>query len=115
MDYKEGALSKKKDEKKSGDSGHKPAARRSEPGSAEKKHHPHVHIHSHDAGHTMHVMHQDGSHEMHHFAPGDTAGMQEILQAHLGGGAGGGAAEPEQHVAEGASPQQEQQEQAQAA
>jgi len=103
MDEKKGALS---------------GGKKSEGGEKKSEHkmggggkHPHMHIHSHEAGHTMHVMHDDGSHEMHHFAQGDTAGMKSVMDEHMGGagggmmgggageGEGGGAAEPEQEQA----------------
>ena len=94
MDEKKGALSKGGEKKMGG--GKKMGGK-----------HPHMHIHSHEAGHTMHVMHVDGTHEMNHFAAGDTAGMKGVMDEHMqpqGGGMmaegeGGGAAEPEQEQA----------------
>lgn len=107
MEYeKKGALS---EHEKGG--GHKKGAEHEHQTGA---HHPHIHIHSHGSGHTMHVMHPDGAHEMHHFGPGDTDGMKEVMDQHMGGGSGdmmaqgggapapgaaGGAPEPEEQAA----------------
>lgn len=64
------------------------------------KKHPSIHIHSHAKGHTVHIMHPDGRHEMHEHGHGDTEGMKQHLDTHLraagqdhgeGGGEGGEA------------------------
>lgn len=88
MDYKEGALSKKKE---GGEKEKKPShEKKHEGGDGGGSHrHPHMHVHSHEAGHTLHVMHDDGSHEMHHFAPGDHAGMSGVMAEHMAGAGGG--------------------------
>jgi|SRR5437588_8108318 len=49
---------------------------------------PHIHIHSHSEGHTVHVMHHDGRHEKHEHAHGDSDGIAEHIHRHLGGGEG---------------------------
>src|SRR5438270_12303906 len=46
---------------------------------------PDIHIKSHSAGHTVHIMHQDGRHESHEHAHGDTEGMAEHVHNYLGG------------------------------
>jgi len=102
---------------------HEPPAHAKHEGGAEHHgggHHAHVHYHRHDGGVSAHVMHHDGGHEIHHFHKDDHAGMSQLLQEHMGGGAGmppgeGGAApggEPPEHMAQGASPEEEQAEQA---
>lgn len=99
MDEKKGALSGKKSEGGEKKSEHKGGGK-----------HPHVHIHSHEAGHTMHVMHEDGSHEMHHFGPGDTAGMQGVMSEHMqpGGAEAGGGGDGQAGGGEGGAPEPEQ-------
>lgn len=59
------------------------------------KHHPSIHIHSHSGGHTVHVMHGDGRHEMHEHQSGDAEGVAQHVHDNLGGqpSAGGGAGE----------------------
>jgi hypothetical protein len=49
-------------------------------------HAPHIHIHSHAKGHTVHVMHHDGAHEKHEHAHGDVEGMKAHLDKHFGAG-----------------------------
>jgi hypothetical protein len=46
---------------------------------------PHMFIHSHSTGHTVHVFHNDGSHEAHEHPHGDTEGMAEHIHNELGG------------------------------
>jgi hypothetical protein len=76
-----------------------------------KGEHPHLHFHKHDGGVTAHVMHHDGTHEVHHFDHGDHDGMADLIKEHMGPGAPPEGGEPPEHMAEGASPEQEQQEQ----
>lgn len=45
---------------------------------------PDIHIKSHEQGHTLHVMHQDGRHEKFEHEDGDTHGMAEHLHEQLG-------------------------------
>jgi hypothetical protein len=93
---KKGALSRKSGEGKNPDykGGTGDTRPRSEGAKKSSKDHPHVHIHTHESGHTMHVMHPDGTHEMHHMEHGDTAAMKQVLDEHLAG-AGGAEQEPE--------------------
>ena len=51
-------------------------------------HPPHIHIHSHAKGHTVHIMHDDGAHEKHEHAHGDSDGIAEHIHQHLGGAEG---------------------------
>lgn len=110
---REGALSKKKERTP-------PAHHGAHHGGHSASTHAHLHFHRHEGGVTAHVMHPDGGHEIHHFHPDDHDGMASLLQEHMGAGAGmppgaGGEAptgEPPEHLAEGASPEQERQEQA---
>lgn len=53
---------------------------------ADGQHHPpHIHIHSHAQGHTVHVMHHDGTHTKHEHAQGDAEGIAAHIHKHLGG------------------------------
>jgi hypothetical protein len=45
---------------------------------------PDIHIKSHEKGHTVHVMHQDGRHDMTEHAKGDGKGISKIVAKHLG-------------------------------
>ncbi len=54
---------------------------------------PSIHIHSHSAGHTVHIMHPDGRHEQHEHEHGDAEGIAQHVHEHLG--AGGEEHEPE--------------------
>lgn len=82
--------------------------------------HTHIHYHHHDGGVSGHVMHPDGTHEIHHFDHGDHGSMAALLQEHMGapggaagpGAGAGGPEEPPEHMAQGASPEEEQAEQA---
>ena len=47
---------------------------------------PSIHIHSHTGGHTVHILHKDGRHEMHQHGHGDTDGISQHIQTHLGAG-----------------------------
>lgn len=47
---------------------------------------PHISIHSHPHGHTVHIMHHDGKHEKHEHAHGDTEGIAAHIHQHLGDG-----------------------------
>ena len=49
---------------------------------------PHIHIHSHSKGHTVHVMHSDGGHDQHEHAPGDAEGIAEHIHNHIGAAGG---------------------------
>jgi hypothetical protein len=49
------------------------------------EHKPHIHIHSHESGHTVHVMHHDGTHEKFEHEHGDAEGMAEHVHNYLGG------------------------------
>ena len=51
-------------------------------------HAPHISIHSHDKGHTVHVMHHDGTHTKHEHAHGDAEGIAAHIHKHLGGAEG---------------------------
>lgn len=48
-------------------------------------HAPHIHIHSHSKGHTVHVMHHDGTHTKHEHAHGDAEGIAAHVHKHMGG------------------------------
>ena len=51
-------------------------------------HAPIIHIHSHDNGHTVHVMHKDGSHTKHEHEHGDAEGIKSHIDKHIGGKTG---------------------------
>jgi len=53
------------------------------------QHHlPHIHIHSHAEGHTVHIMHHDGTHTKHDHEHGDAEGIAAHIHEHLGGAEG---------------------------
>jgi len=64
---------------------------------------PHIHIHSHSQGHTVHIMHHNGQHEQHEHAHGDSEGIAEHIHQHLGG-------QPANVASEGAAPPMEEEE-----
>lgn len=76
--------------------GHGEGAREQDEGSlAKKEEHkraahdtlpPHIHIHSHADGHTVHIMHHDGRHEMHEHEHGDADGIAAHIHKHYGSG-----------------------------
>lgn len=68
---------------------HKPAGDVEQESGQHKK--PHISIHSHAKGHTVHVMHHDGSHTKHEHAHGDVEGMKAHIDKHLSGGKESGA------------------------
>jgi hypothetical protein len=45
---------------------------------------PSIHIHSHSAGHTVHIMHPDGQHESHEHELGDAEGITAHVHSHIG-------------------------------
>ena len=47
---------------------------------------PHIFVHSHTAGHTVHIHHHNGQHEKHEHAKGDVEGIKSHIDQHLGGG-----------------------------
>jgi len=47
---------------------------------------PHIHVHSHSRGHTVHIMHDDGRHEQHEHAPGDAEGIAQHIHQNIGNG-----------------------------
>lgn len=49
---------------------------------------PHIHISSHEKGHTVHIMHKSGKHESHEHAHGDAEGIAAHIHQHLGSGSG---------------------------
>ena len=51
-----------------------------------KRSHPHIFIHSHSKGHTVHVHHHDGTHEKHEHSHGDADGIAAHIHEHLGEG-----------------------------
>lgn len=51
---------------------------------------PQIHVHSHERGHTVHVMHPDGRHEMHEHEPGDSDGVAERVRDAMSGSEGEG-------------------------
>ena len=51
--------------------------------------HPHILIHSHSGGHTVHILHHDGRHEKHEHELGDAEGIAQHIHQHIGGGADG--------------------------
>lgn len=57
---------------------------------------PQIHIHSHENGHTVHIMHPDGQHEKHEHEDGDSEGMAAHIHEHLGNGAPAGEQRPEE-------------------
>ncbi len=62
---------------------------------------PSIHIHSHDKGHTVHILHKDGTHEAHEHEHGDADGIAEHIHEHLGkGGSIGGHEEAEDAATE---------------
>lgn len=46
---------------------------------------PQIHIHSHDEGHTVHIMHSNGQHEKHEHEHGDAEGIASHIHQHIGG------------------------------
>jgi hypothetical protein len=48
------------------------------------EHKPSIHIHSHSKGHTVHIMHKDGTHEKHEHGPGDAEGIAQHIHEQLG-------------------------------
>ena len=50
--------------------------------------HPHIFIHSHSKGHTVHIHHPDGRHEKHEHSAGDAEGLASHIHTHIGGGVG---------------------------
>lgn len=61
---------------------------------------PQITIHSHSAGHTVHIMHPDGQHEQHEHEDGDSHGIAEHIHEHLGNGGADGHGEqrPEEEL-----------------
>lgn len=57
--------------------------------------HPHIFIHSHAKGHTVHIHHPSGEHEMHEHAKGDAEGIASHIHEHMGDGAMQDHAEPD--------------------
>jgi len=51
-------------------------------------HAPSIHIHSHAAGHTVHIMHKDGTHTKTEHSHGDAEGIAAHIHKHIGGTAG---------------------------
>ena len=47
---------------------------------------PHIVIHSHAGGHTVHILHHSGQHEMHEHPRGDVEGLASHVHDHLGTG-----------------------------
>ena len=45
---------------------------------------PHIHVHPHSKGVTVHVMHHDGRHEKHEHGHGDMEGIAAHIHQHLG-------------------------------
>jgi hypothetical protein len=70
-------------------SSEKPARSEAHKGSgaehASASHHPSIHIHSHDKGHTVHIMHPSGEHEKHEHEAGDAEGIKAHVDEHIGG------------------------------
>lgn len=48
-------------------------------------HPPQIHMHSHDKGVTVHIMHHDGRHEKHEHEHGDAEGIAAHVHQHHGG------------------------------
>jgi len=69
-----------------------PAAKKEEGKRAAHDKPPHIHIHSHEGGHTVHIMHHDGTHEKHEHEHGDAEGIAAHIHTHIGDGM---VAEPE--------------------
>jgi len=46
--------------------------------------HPHIAIHSHSQGHTVHITHPDGQHESHDHEAGDAEGIAAHIHQHIG-------------------------------
>src|SRR4051812_35178783 len=67
--------------------GHEPekSASSREEHSGATHHLPSIHIHSHENGHTVHILHHDGQHESHEHEHGDSDGIAEHIHQHLGG------------------------------
>src|SRR5882762_9022893 len=57
-------------------------------GESEQHHAPHIHVHPHTKGVTVHVMHHDGTHTKHEHAHGDADGIAAHIHKHIGGAAG---------------------------
>jgi hypothetical protein len=47
---------------------------------------PHMHIHTHAKGHTVHIMHPNGKHEKHEHEHGDAEGIAAHVHEHFVGG-----------------------------
>jgi hypothetical protein len=70
-------------------------------------HAPSIHIHSHSAGHTVHIMHKDGRHTKTEHQSGDTEGIKAHIEQHLGSPEGndhGGSSEEEMENEHGYGP-----------
>jgi hypothetical protein len=61
---------------------------------------PHIFVHSHSKGHTVHIHHADGGHEKHEHSHGDAEGIAAHIHEHLGGGAQEGEQRPEENAGE---------------
>lgn len=62
---------------------------------------PHIFIHSHDAGHTVHIHHGDGRHEQHEHEHGDVEGMAQHIHTYLGAGSAPESAGADEQAAVG--------------
>jgi hypothetical protein len=49
---------------------------------------PHMSIHTHAAGHEVHITHGDGTHEHHHHELNDSEGLKAHIDRHFSGGKG---------------------------
>lgn len=67
-----------------GSSHEPPPVDNEEDGQGQDSEKPQIHIHSHAKGHTVHVMHKDGRHEKSEHAHGDTEGVKQHIDKHLG-------------------------------
>lgn len=68
---------------------------------------PSIHIHSHDQGHTVHIMHANGKSEKSEHEHGDAEGIAAHIHSHIGGKIGqdhGGSAGDEMEDEHGFGP-----------
>jgi hypothetical protein len=66
------------------DSGKHVTSGEKEEATGHSSHKPHIHVHSHSQGHTVHIMHHDGTHEKHEHPHGDAEGIAQHVHTHLG-------------------------------
>jgi hypothetical protein len=64
------------------------AGQHGDPSGHSQAHPPSIHIHSHDNGVTVHILHHDGQHEEHEHEKDDAEGIASHVHEHFGHGGG---------------------------